>query len=653
MAKYIFLIMFNKLYYRLLLLAFAVVIIIPPAMAQKSDKDEVIDRITEQIEKLLEQGDELVVIDWLADQGLEYSVQKEVVPAAFCFDALLIILKLHIAESFIRSDHAARDTSWRDIDGVIKLIEVFALDNIEQHPNLSTLAYNCELISKSVLLDMSSIIRRGVMVCGNEELMKTWIEINEGYQEFTHIKAEIRAMEEDTQYNSVVAQQNGSDSSRVKYMLQRVKSSKTIIDSVFLVLADKELEIIDICSEYVCEQIYEHLNVDWRDIRDALTDRQAVVEYFVYETEEDSTCYGVLIIRKDSNFPQLFGVDSHEQVIALCGEDRYDMGGLEKLLWRGVESYLDEIDELFLIRPGILNSLPFSAFRVNGEYLMDRYEIHNLLSGRDVVHRSSRSVKLNIKNALLVGGVDFDFITTAKDSSEFYNGTNSTFRGIHSMRGQGFGYLPGSLKEAVSVSKTLADNGWNVKLLMGDNASELNLRSALQSPSPTVIHLSTHGFYTPQSIIDTGNKYSAAEDPMMRHGLLFAGANKSWILDVYSINKSNYYEDGILRAKELMSLDLRGTELVVLSACGTGLGDVDKSEGVYGLQRAFREAGVKNILVSLWEVSDSETTKIMTSFYTHLTSGLSPNKALYYAQKEARERNPNDPYLWSGFMLIE
>lgn len=644
--------MFNKLYYRLLILVFAVVIIIPPAMAQKSDKDEVIDLITEQIEKLLEQGDELVVIDWLADQGLEYSKRKEVIPAAFCFDALLIIIKLHIAESFIISDHAARDTSWRDIDGVIKLIEVFALDNIEQYPYLSTLAYNCELISKSVLLDMSSIIRRGVMVCGNEELIKTWIEINEGYQEFTHIKAEIRAMEEDTQYKYVVAQQNGPDSSSVKYMLQRAKNSRTIIDSLFLVLADKELEIIDICSEYVCEHIYEHINVDWRNIRDALTDRQAVVEYFVYETEEDSTCYGVLIIRKDSKFPQLFGVDTHEQIMALCGGDRYDIGKLEKLLWNGVERYLDEIDELFLIRPGIMNVLPFSAFRVNGEYLMDRYEIHNLLSGRDVVHRASRSVKLNIKNALLVGGVDFDFITTAKDSSEFYNGTISAFRGMHSMRGQGFGYLPGSLKEVVSVSKPLSDNGWNVKLLTDDNASELNLRSALRSPSPTVIHLSTHGFYTSPSL-DNDNRYSAAGDPMLRHGLLFAAANKSWALDVYSINKSNYYEDGILRAKELMSLDLRNTELVVLSACGTGLGDVDKSEGIYGLQRAFREAGVKNILVSLWDVSDSETTEIMTSFYTHLTSGLSPNKALGVAQREARKRHPDDHYIWSGFVLIE
>ena len=155
-----------------------------------------------------------------------------------------------------------------------------------------------------------------------------------------------------------------------------------------------------------------------------------------------------------------------------------------------------------------------------------------------------------------------------------------------------------------------------------------------------IIHVSTHGFF---------NENANLNNSMYESGLFFAGANKYWSNDSLQLELGQ--EDGILRAAEIATLDLTGCELVVLSACETGLGYSNSSEGVYGLQRSFKLAGAKYVLMSLWDVDDRATTLLMTEFYKNLTEGKNLEESLEESKKTVKRQYPS-PEDWGAFVLL-
>jgi CHAT domain-containing protein len=224
----------------------------------------------------------------------------------------------------------------------------------------------------------------------------------------------------------------------------------------------------------------------------------------------------------------------------------------------------------------------------------------------------------------------------------------------------GFDYLQNTLKEADSVSAKLVKTNIRVKEFKGQSALEESFKALSGPGSPSVIHIATHGFYYPypqdqqrreQAIMAGAGemKYSYSEDPLLRSGLIMAGANRAWIGKPVPPG----VEDGILTAREVSEMDLRHTQLVVLSACQTGLGDVKGSEGVEGLQRAFKMAGVRYLIISLWEVPDKETVEFMDAFYSQWLGGKEIREAFRTAQQYMYLRYPNEPDKWAAFVLTE
>ena len=177
--------------------------------------------------------------------------------------------------------------------------------------------------------------------------------------------------------------------------------------------------------------------------------------------------------------------------------------------------------------------------------------------------------------------------------------------------------------------------------------------------SPTILHIATHGFFAPdpkreqkmdfQMLFGQPNRYSLADDPLLRSGLLMAGCNDAWTGKAVLPGE----EDGVLTAMEVSNMNLYKTKLVVLSACETGLGDVKGREGVFGLQRAFRMAGVQYMLLSLWRIPDEETKEYMDLFYGSLVKANDITKAYHTAQDTMRERYPTEPEKWAGMVLVE
>lgn len=220
-------------------------------------------------------------------------------------------------------------------------------------------------------------------------------------------------------------------------------------------------------------------------------------------------------------------------------------------------------------------------------------------------------------------------------------------------RGDVWNYLEGTLIESNIVSDLLEKHGVNVRLFTGKDASEDVFKSLNAKNSPSIIHISTHGFFYPEP--EKTNKserimsqiFVKAENPMLRSGLILSGANRVWTGEGTIAG----VEDGVLTSFEVSNMDLQNTELVVLSACETGLGDIKSGEGVYGLQRAFKVAGVKSIIMSLWKVPDKETVELMELFYLNWLGGMTKHEAFYESQKEMRKKY--DPYYWAAFILIE
>ena len=174
---------------------------------------------------------------------------------------------------------------------------------------------------------------------------------------------------------------------------------------------------------------------------------------------------------------------------------------------------------------------------------------------------------------------------------------------------------------------------------------------------PGVLHLATHGFFEPDQ--QTKNEHretnapSSLEDPMLRSGLFFAGANSHLSGGATAVD----LDDGVLTAYEASQLNLQGTELVVLSPCETGLGNVTAGEGVFGLRRALQVAGAESVMMSMWAVPDKETQGLMTLFYTEWLSGKDKHEALRDAQMEMRKRlkaryGKDLPQYWGAFVLV-
>jgi CHAT domain-containing protein len=276
------------------------------------------------------------------------------------------------------------------------------------------------------------------------------------------------------------------------------------------------------------------------------------------------------------------------------------------------------------------------------------------------------------QSAIVYGGIQYDMDSLAylaantpdmADSSR----KDGTFRYMVEERPGGnrggagdvwtWGALPSTSREADYVSALLREAGFSTEVQKGLSASEERIKKmGTSGRSPRILHLATHGFAFPdppknpsKDLIDAEPTFKLLDDPMLRSGLVLAGVNHYW----KNKRPLGNFEDGALVAYELCDLDLRNTELAVLSACLTGQGDVVGSEGVYGLQRAFRIAGAKFLIVSLWQVPDSQTLELMRLFYQNwLEKKESLRDAFDHAQQAFRKNNPS-PFVWAGFVLVE
>jgi CHAT domain-containing protein len=322
--------------------------------------------------------------------------------------------------------------------------------------------------------------------------------------------------------------------------------------------------------------------------------------------------------------------------------DRISLGtALRQALFDPLLPALGSHTRLFLSPDGDLTRLPFEVLPLDGERrLIDAYRISYLGVGRDVL-RFGAARRRQPTPPLVAADPDFDL--RGRNVPQFSPGIP-------------FRRLAGTRQEGKKVASLL-----KVTPLLRGRVLEKALKA---HPSPRILHIATHGFFLHHSkgspnqgatgfgLVGQGDmrrlgRWSAAENPLLRSGLALAGAN-TWLQEQEQALPEEA-EDGILSAEDVSGLDLLDTELVVLSACETGLGAVQIGEGVLGLRRAFALAGAKTLVMSLWKVPDQQTQELMENFYRRLQSGQDRSDALREAQLAMKERYPQ-PLYWGAFI---
>jgi CHAT domain-containing protein/tetratricopeptide (TPR) repeat protein len=321
---------------------------------------------------------------------------------------------------------------------------------------------------------------------------------------------------------------------------------------------------------------------------------------------------------------------------------------LYTLLIAPLEETLIGAQEVYIAADGALCLLPFGTLTNDGKrYLIEDYRFLYLTSGRDLLreHRltNSRTAVVMADPDYMIDPATLPTFTMQPTSAYASRGNTEAPECLASM----FSPLPMTHQEGSIVARLLDRvGGMDVSYLEADHASEGALKSLQQAPR--VLHIATHGYFCPEA------NRSTLSSPLLRSGLLFAGANRT--IGQMSDNRVGD-EDGILTALEASGLNLVGTDLVVLSACQTAVGEVSTGEGVFGLRRAFQNAGARSLIMSMFAVPDASTVTLMERFYSNWLSGQSKSAALRNASlsilNERRERGASDhPLFWGGFVLV-
>jgi CHAT domain-containing protein len=449
--------------------------------------------------------------------------------------------------------------------------------------------------------------------------------------------------------------------------------SEEALNMLYAAKAELERDLTRSCSEFGRSVLPERVSIE--QLTTSIPDNSVLLEYvkyrpFIYDRISEKNrlsgqSYMVFAIDKTGRISadQIRNARYVDSIISECRNywdaaqrSRYtgdldqpleELNASTNLLYSyllaAAVNHLPDGTSLIISPDGRLSLLPFDILSLGrGRYTIDRFQISYVSSGRDLVRLHDRQ-KYAGRNAVVYADPDFDSYPSYQPRRLLANvpSDRKSVACLHTP----FDLLRGTMEEANAVSAILSDEA-NIRtsVLIGSEASEQSLKNAL-SP-PLILHLATHGFFCDSQ--DDGTS------PLLSTGLALAGANETILGRDYTRGGS---EDGLLTALEATSLNLWGTELVVLSACQSGAGSVQSGEGVFGLRRAFQLAGARSLLMSMYDVPDEHTIPLMRGFYTAWLGGASKASALRRAQLkmlEARRKNNfnTHPVFWGGFILV-
>lgn len=499
----------------------------------------------------------------------------------------------------------------------------YVLVRYQDSPEILNKMYDYHIKTKGILLDYSKGMSSSVEQSGSEELKKK-------YKKLVNLK---ESLSELYNRNQLELKQLGVDMEKIE--------KKT---------NDLEKEISLALSKTV-KNVKKDFN--WKDIQSNLKPNEAAIEIirfnFYTKTNIDSTIYLALILDSETiNNPEIlllenaeymdgFGLKAYKKTIKAKFPDFKSFN----VYWKSIDEKIQGKDRIYLSADGVYNLINISSLRKSSDYyVLDDYTIINLNNTKELIFDNNPVDKTNIST--FIGNPTYEL----EDREKVIMQVGETDKNNQIL----IAPLPGTEIEVQKISELFNNANRKINKFTQEKATEENFKNI---KAPYILHIATHGYFLGDlSEIEGDNVFGvdvekAVQNPLLRSGLLLSGASNFLNFDASQASGDN----GILTAYEVKNMDFRGTDLVVMSACETGLGEVMNGEGVYGLQRSFQVAGANSIIMSLWTVDDKTTQELMVEFYTRYLQGVEKIEAFRQARLVIKEKY-QEPYYWGAFKLL-
>ncbi len=566
-----------------------------------------------------------LLLEYINDTWSETLISKKDVDVLLNYmQKATIIIKRHYNNAIYNMSKSMRKEYWQRYKDLFTWL--IPTTSILDTKESNSLAYDATLFYKGMLLTSDKELKDVMLSSKDSSLVNVY---NDYIKNKSHIEEE---------YNHV--------------------SSSIVIDSLKKVIQEEE---------YLLSQKLTRLNIHnkgtdftWKDVKEQLKNTDIAIEFVSYELLSSDIHYDAYVIKKDYDSPLWIPLCFENELLECFKKDYIDYERLSIVIWKNLQKEMEGVSNVYFSTSGLLNTIGIEYLPIeDNKVICDKYNLYRLSSTRALCMQMSEQT---IENVCLYGGLDYNNMINDNEQTDYNKERISrSFLKEISQRG-GFEQLVGSEQETEQIRKAFLIKSINCFVLSGKEGTEGSFKK-LNKSRINIIHMSTHGMYVSSekdniihnnnfSFILSDNKSIDQEDKALsRSFLVMSGGNM--LIHRDSIPQNS--DDGILTALEISHLDFKDLNLVVLSACQTGLGDID-SEGVYGFQRAFKKAGANTILMSLDKVDDEATKILMVEFYRNLMSGKTKHQSLKDAQKYLRSVDNgkyDDPKYWASFIMLD
>jgi len=496
-----------------------------------------------------------------------------------------------------------KERYWQEIQSDFEFFHSLAFAQTKTNPELLGELYNNTLANKGLLLKYSNKLRQNIYQTENDSVKVI-------YQQWIEQKEELASL------------------------MANVKEEDKELEKLTLSVEKLEKQLLEKSSTF--KNGFQKAATSWQDIQKMLKKNEVAIEIVRFRWFEggftDSVHYAALILTPNTlKAPEFVllpnGNELEKEAINFYRNSirfkKNDKNSYNKL-WKAIEEKTGRNKKIYFSPDGIYNELNVATLLNGKMYVFDYQDIWYLSSTEECLKSEAVSTKENQK-AFLVG------------NPMYYS----------KLKGSKIVDLKGTEKEVKQIGNILKGKKIEFDLLTGKDASEQKIKTV---QNPTILHLATHGFFeenSPESDNFGFQKSQMSQNPLLRAGLLLEGAG-----DLMESEKIDYHtQEGVLTAYEVIDLPLSRTELVIISACETGVGQNRVGEGVYGLQRSFMIAGAKTVIFSLFKVDDEATANMMIAFYQKWAKSGNKREAFREAQKAIKLKYKS-PLYWGAFNMI-
>jgi CHAT domain-containing protein len=562
----------------------------------------------------------------LSKSGQMYFILKDYPNAIKSYDEALKSYLTFIKVQFPALSEREKMKAWNTIKTDFEFYCSMANQLKEEYPDLIGNVYDITIATKALMLNASIKVRQRILNSGDQSLIdayQSWLGKKEFY-------ASVLSM------SNAQIQENGIDKGTLQKDIENLEKYLSESSGLFA-------------------KSYENKSVfDWKQLKSALNADEAAIEIIRFRNFTtmftDSVIYAALIVHKEiKTYPEMVvmldgNAMEHKYVkyyrnsMKFNIDDKYSYS----VYWERIQNALPATKTRLYISPeGVYNQLNLETLKSSdGTYQLQKSQFIQVATTKDIlVQYYEKQQKRK----------DVDKSTNSKYSNIAIVGNPTYYpESLPADYDKTIPQLPGSEKEVKGISTLLKAKGIPSDLYIEGAATEEKIKSL---KSPRFFHIATHGYFLPdmkQTGFNSELENEASQNPLYRSGLLLVNGGEL-INDPSNVDFNS--QDGLLTAYEAMNLDFDNTELVLLSACETGLGDVQLGEGVFGLQRAFIVAGSKNLIMSLFKVSDEVTADLLNQFYTNWLNTGNKRQALYDAKIYILKKY-KDPIYWGAFVLV-